>query len=171
MSCFQRRVLLAAGSCLLVGVLGCGGDHRPARVPVSGVVTMGGDPVEGALVTFMPKTPEGEAATGTTDASGKYVLTTFERADGAVPAEYSVKVAKYEAYTVPLNNGPQGASDENVEFSDEAYAAGYDAPEEGEVVSGPKNLLPEKYADPSKSGLEYVVTDGENNTYDITLTK
>lgn len=166
MSCFQRRVLLAASSCLLaVGIVGCGvGDNRPARAPVSGTVTLGGNPVEGALVTFVPKSKDGESAVGTTDASGQYVLTTFERGDGAVPGEYFVKVAKYEAYDVPVDNG------ENMEFSEEAYEQAYTAPDENEVPQGPKNLLPAKYADSYNSGLEYVVKEGEN-TYEIQLTK
>lgn len=157
--------MLVAGCCLLVSAIGCGmRDGRPARVPVSGIVTMGGEPVEGALVTFVPKSPDGESAVGTTDESGKYVMTTFERNDGAVPGEYFVKVAKYEKYEAPVENL------QNVEFSDEAYAQGYEAPEDGEVVSGPKNLLPKEYADPYKSGLKYVVSDGEN-AYDIELKK
>lgn len=165
MSCFPRRLLLVASSCLLVSVLGCGfGDGRPARVPVSGIVTLGGNPVEGALVTFVPKSPDGESAVGTTDAGGRYVMTTFEKDDGAVPGEYFVKVAKYEKYEAPVENL------QNVEFTEEAYSQGYAAPEEGAVEKGPKNLLPAKFSDPYKSGLDYTVTEGEN-THDIQLTK
>src|SRR5687768_7124826 len=52
-------------------------DNRPRRVPVSGIVLYKGQPVADATVLFGPvgSTP---AATGTTDASGRYQLTTFD---------------------------------------------------------------------------------------------
>src|SRR5690349_11000881 len=75
---------------------GCGKhDDRPGRVPVTGTVLRAGQPVAEATVIFEPvgSTP---AATGTTDAAGRFVLSTFDAADGAAPGEYKVAVRKVQ---------------------------------------------------------------------------
>ncbi len=72
------RVAAARGG--LVGVVllaGC--NALPSVVPVSGTVTYHGKPVEGATVTFSRGNGDrtkGDVAVGTTDASGRYELTT-----------------------------------------------------------------------------------------------
>lgn len=134
--------------CLLTSLLlftpclfGCGGagaepKDRAARTPVSGILTLKGTPVEGAIVTLHP-TQGGSAATGRTDAAGKFVLGTFSADDGAVPASYNVSVVKLDATA----SGPQPEPGE----------PGYN-PDPKPVV--PKHLLPEKYSNFAKSGLK-----------------
>lgn len=134
--------------CLLTSLLlltpfmsGCGGGgaepkNRPQRTPVSGILTLKGTPVEGATVTLHP-TQGGTAATGRTDASGKFVLGTFSADDGAVAASYNVSVVKLDATA----SAPQPAPGE----------PGYN-PDPKPVA--PKHLLPEKYANFVKSGLK-----------------
>jgi len=52
---------------------GCGGSAEvPALGQVTGTVTLDGDPLVGVNVVFKPA--EGRAATGLTDAEGKYTL-------------------------------------------------------------------------------------------------
>jgi len=80
--------LLAAG---LAAVSGCGPKH-PETIPVNGSVALDGKPVEGAAVVFTPE--EGKMATGTTDASGRFQLSTFQLDDGALPGTHRVTVAK-----------------------------------------------------------------------------
>lgn len=70
---------------------GCGPDY-PETIPVSGTVTLDGQPVAGAAVVFTPE--EGQKATGTTDASGRFELSSFQLGDGAVPGRHRVTVAK-----------------------------------------------------------------------------
>lgn len=63
-------VLAAAAS-------GCGKPEPPPRVPVSGIVTIGGQPVPSALVTFYPMFEGfgGEViAEGVSDRAGRYTL-------------------------------------------------------------------------------------------------
>lgn len=76
---------------LVLGVvgLGCGG---PKPVKVSGVITLNGEPVEGANVQFVPMDDSKRPATGFTDKTGKFELTSFENKDGALPGEYKVVV-------------------------------------------------------------------------------
>lgn len=77
---------------------GCGSDY-PARV--SGKVTLDGEPVAEALVTFHPL-GSGAVAQGRTDASGRYELATGQ-SRGLAPGKYCVSVAAYE---MPPGDGP-----------------------------------------------------------------
>jgi hypothetical protein len=72
------------------------GPANMARV--SGRVTCRGKPVAEAVITFspMPKNEgdreSGKAAAGSTDADGKYVLTTFRQGDGALIGNHRVSI-------------------------------------------------------------------------------
>ncbi len=67
------------------------GDRRKT-VPVKGTLTLDGQPVEGATVAFVPARQTDLAAAGTTDAQGRFTLTTLRAGDGAVPGRYKVLV-------------------------------------------------------------------------------
>jgi hypothetical protein len=154
--------LAAIGLALAVGCQG-GGD-RPATHPVSGQVTLGGTPVEGAIVSFVPTGEGGNAASGTTDASGNYTLSTFASGDGAVAGEYGVKVVKYEGQQ---QQAAGSGSEEETDAS--GYPASYGgAAPEGQDEGPAANRLPPKYANPSTSGFTATVQAG-NNTFDFPL--
>lgn len=141
----------------LFGCAGADGDSdRPATAPVSGVVTLDGTPVEGAQVALNPEDPTGQGAFGRTDAEGRYELTTFETADGAVPGNYIVTVTKYD---VPP---PQP----------EASGEDYVPPEAGGArPKAPKNELPTQYSQMHTSELRAVVSAEGENKFDFALTK
>ena len=80
-------VLVGAG-CVLVGC-GPGSD----TVPVSGIVTYQGQPLAEVEVTFFPE--EGRPASGVTNASGRYTLSTFASNDGAIPGEHRVVITEH----------------------------------------------------------------------------
>jgi len=87
-------------SLILVIVLVLTGCDRSGRleglVPASGTVTFNGAPVEDATVVFVPD-PAGSgtrSASATTDAKGKFTLTTLQYADGAFPGSYKVTATK-----------------------------------------------------------------------------
>jgi Domain of unknown function (DUF6795) len=87
-----RRVLFVAMLATFgVALSGCGPKY-PETFPVTGTVTLDGKPVAGAAVVFTPE--EGQQATGTTDDSGRFELSTFQLADGALPGTHRVTVAK-----------------------------------------------------------------------------
>lgn len=72
---------------------GCSQDERPLGVPVSGVVLLNGNPVEGADVAFSSR--EGSTgAFGVTDAQGRFQLSALETREGIPPGEYQVKITK-----------------------------------------------------------------------------
>jgi hypothetical protein len=166
-SFYGSFTLLVMGIALIVGCSQPGAD-RPATHPVTGTVTHNGSAVEGATVTFVA-TGGGHSATGITDGSGKYSLTTFASGDGAVPGQYGVKIVKYEG---GAEDAAGGAGEEPMEEGGIPDAPEAGAAEEegtgGAEDSGPKNLLPEKYADPGTSGLDATVAEG-NNTFDFPL--
>ena len=156
------------GSVVLVGVslaIGCqqSGPDRPKTFPVTGKVTLGGQPVEGATVSFQAAQ---NSATGTTDAGGIYKLTTFAAGDGAVPGEYKVAITKFEGGAAPSGAASGSGGLASGELPDD-----YEAPEEGaEEPAAPENELPAKYADAETSGLTATVSEGEN-TKDFELTE
>lgn len=102
-------------------------------MPVSGVVTYQGRPVEGANVTFV-STAGKRGAVATTDAAGHFDMTTFEPKDGVIPGSYQVAIQK----TIVEGAPEEGATGK----------AGVEPP-----AGIPKDLLPAKYKDASKSGL------------------
>lgn len=156
----MKRFVCCASLLTTAFLLGCtgaeGDSSRPATFPVSGVITLGGSPVEGAQVAFNPEDPTGQGAFGRTDAEGRYQLTTFEAGDGAVPGKYIVMVTKYD---VP----PPEA-----EASEEEYVP----PEAGGArPKAPKNELPTKYSQMHTSDLRAVVSAEGEKTFDFALTK
>jgi hypothetical protein len=140
-----------------VFLFGCkkAADNRPARVRATVTVTYRGAPVEGATVTLHPSTPDGKPAFGRTDAQGRAVLGTFDTGDGAIPGDYGVTVVKMEG-------GQQGGETAPTEIG--AMPANTPGGPPVPQTSGPKHLLPAKYADVNTSGLRFTVSPtGDNN--------
>src|SRR5687768_8931885 len=75
---------------MLVCLAGCGGSSKTS--PVSGVVLLDGKPVADATVQFVPQN-KGRDATGQTDKSGEFAMTTFKPRDGVLPGEYKVVIS------------------------------------------------------------------------------
>lgn len=125
-------------------VAGCG-RKGPETVEVSGVVTLDGQPVEGATVGFAPESG-GRPASGVTDASGAFTLSTFAPGDGAVPGKHKVTVSKIRS------TGQQG--DPN------STSVAGEMPLSGLPGSGGVKIewvVPKKYTDPTTSGLSVEV--------------
>lgn len=77
----------------LVAFLFCAGCGRglPRTAPVSGTITLDGKPLAGVAVSFVNATAP-RFGIATTDAAGRYVLTTFTAGDGAVVGEHKVVI-------------------------------------------------------------------------------
>jgi hypothetical protein len=88
---------------------GCGGSAYDLA-PVSGTVTLDGEPLAGATVLFIPiaevGSDAGPASNGTTDAAGKYTLTSAEAFEGAVVGKHQVMI------TTVSDEGGDSASDD-----------------------------------------------------------
>jgi len=79
---------------LLIPVLlvGCG-ESGPRTVEASGVVTLDGNPVEKAQVTFIDANASNPAV-AITDAQGRFSLRYNAEKSGAIPGNYQVQVSK-----------------------------------------------------------------------------
>jgi hypothetical protein len=169
---FGLKFRLLVGIAALGLIAGCGGSDFPDTVPASGTVTYNGEAVEGALVTFSP-TGVGEvsAASGTTDASGKFTLTSFVAGDGAMVGSYMVSISKTEGGEVELEvEGGGTESDEDIDAAYQALdAAGGEA---GMSKAGGEieDLLPAKYKVAANSGLTADVTEAGPNDFTFELT-
>jgi hypothetical protein len=73
----------------LTGAVGCG-DGRPARVAVSGTVLIDGAPVTRGNIKFVPE--QGRPSFGAIGADGRFTLTCYDGADGALPGKHRVQV-------------------------------------------------------------------------------
>jgi hypothetical protein len=155
----QQLVSLSLMCALLAGCFGGGGPERPKTYPVTGTVTFKGQPLEDAQVTLVPTGTGPQAATGVTDAAGKFAIGTFEAKDGAMEGEYGVKVVKYNIKV------PQGGG--NVQLTHEQEQAQYKE-DDLKPAEPLKNILPGKYENHTTSGLKHTVTKGAT-TLDIVL--
>lgn len=141
----SRSLLGLIGLCLLVG---CNSASISGTVPASGKVTYKGNPIEGAIVTFVPE-GTGRTATATTAVGGLFSLTTVDAA-GAMPGKYKVTVDK-------VDYGTSGSS------SMEAASTGNAA--EGKA----KRSLPAKYAAVGSTPLVIEVPSGGKKDIDLAL--
>lgn len=81
--------LMASAAAMLVVLCGCG-DGRPSRVPISGQVLVDGKPLAHGYVRFVPA--NGRPSIGQLDAKGRFVLTCFEKGDGAIVGSHQIEI-------------------------------------------------------------------------------
>jgi len=137
-----RTSWAAVSAVIALAVLGCG----DRKVKVSGVVTLDGQPVEGAMVTFIPvDAGKSQNATGTADKDGVFQLTTTKPNDGASPGEYKVTVVYVEGAVPPPNAGGMKQAFEGFEKAQK------------QKRPPPKFMIPPKYSDPGKTELKQKV--------------
>jgi hypothetical protein len=87
--------LAAVLAAVLVAASGC--DTGPKYVPVSGIVTLDGQPYTEAVVVFQPQATEsnpnpGRGSSSYTDAKGRFTLKTDEGQEGAVRGKHLVRI-------------------------------------------------------------------------------
>lgn len=149
--------------CLLV-LSGCSGEKLEPVYPVSGTITQKGKPVEGAIVAFTPLIAgSGLPASGISDATGGYKLTTRNSGDGAAVGKYRISLAKYDKKLEPKKTEGTEKLADPYDITNE-YPTGYNEMQASEIAASlSKNLLPKKYADPTTSNFEAEVAKGANS--------
>jgi len=148
-----QGLLCVVVTAMLVGCTGSSGTGKgPKMARVTGPVTLDGTPVPGATVIFAPKPGAiGTAASGTTDAQGRYSL-------NAVPDSYVVTIVKTESTEA------EGAKPTSME---DAMKQKMKREREAKTKKGAapnvKDLLPVKYSSATTSNLTADVKDGTND--------
>ncbi|MAT73085.1 MAG: hypothetical protein CMJ58_26675 [Planctomycetaceae bacterium] len=126
--------------------LGCGPSRSFELAPVSGVVTLDGEPLAGGVVSFQPQSGAGRApgpgSTGHLDDAGRYTLQTIEGEPGAVVATHRVRI-----YSVS---------------SDQPVASDVDAPD------APRERVPDRYNYRSTLTFEVPAAGAENADFALT---
>jgi hypothetical protein len=108
---------------LAVALPGCGGSVSP----VEGVVLLDGKPLANVSVQFVPQ-GSGRDATGQTDKSGEFAMSTFKPGDGVMPGSYKVVISP-----------PAGTPDPaQYATAEEAMAAASKAPATKESTTFPQ---------------------------------
>ncbi|RMF37793.1 MAG: carboxypeptidase regulatory-like domain-containing protein [Planctomycetota bacterium] len=118
---------------IALALTGCQGEKGPRTVPAKGIVTLDGEPVEGAAIVFIDENGL-YPARGYSDENGRFSLDAFEYKTGAVPGTYKVVVTK------TIN---KAITDPAALKGEEAEHAGEEA---DEIIV---NALPQKYAIPN----------------------
>jgi hypothetical protein len=124
--------IVISGAALTAIFVGC----RPSSMEseVSGTVTLDGNKIGPGTIVFAPAAAGGKPATGSIESDGSYKLKT-SRESGLAAGPYRVAIS--------VRKMP-----ENVK--------------RGERPPLGKLLIPEKYEDETKSGLQYEVSPGRN---------
>jgi hypothetical protein len=121
--------------------VGCG-DTGPSTHPVTGTLTIGGQPTADVLVTFEPLDGSLMKASGRTSADGTYTLYSgTQGTPGAQAGSYKVTLQPQQssddsAYTSSGNTQPQ-LSDSNIPPE---YASAETTPQTAEVTSGSNSI-------------------------------
>jgi hypothetical protein len=159
---FLSAFWISAMACSLAAA-GCGRQPAIDTLPVEGIVTLDGQPLAGATVTFIPvQEGAGVSATGTTDSSGKYLLTAVgaglgaEPGAGTSPGEYYIGVVK-DAFP----DDPEARQERDVLAlqSSSGDATKPSRPKAMKVT----HVVPQKFNDPRKSGIKKTVQNKANN--------
>jgi hypothetical protein len=137
----------------LVVTAGCdgGGDYEGAeRAPVSGTVTLDGNPVPWGTINFQPESQ-----------SGRMSFAPIEDGAYSIPEERGPNLGQYKVRIDGYAEKPAGAAEEEETEVEEEDA------EDGDEVSAGPNIVPAKYN--LQTTLQVEIVSGEN-THDFPLT-
>lgn len=144
---------------LAAALVGCSGDKNPlGAVKVTGLVTLDGEPVPWASITFFPKSEGIPVASGRTDEKGEFLLTPVGGVggEGALAGAYLVYMTKSNLSEEAMYNlgNPKASLTSSAGTNMPAYVARED-------------FFPKKYTKPQTSGLEATVEKGKKNHFEF----
>ncbi len=150
--------------CFILGLAVVAACGRPSDgrmlVPTTGHVTFDGQPLQGAIVTFVPRSAGGVAASATTDARGRYnLLTPGAPRPGVAPGDYAVTLMKMETR--------QLITDEEAAAAAKLTSAGLSLPP---PMTESIQVLPAKYRNPDESGFTATISETQRKSFDFNVT-
>lgn len=130
--------------CLLAVSLGCGGDDRVKLYPVTGIVTVKGQPAEGAQVVLFLADESLRGGghplpSGVTGPDGTFSLSSFKPNDGAPAGDYQVTIVWPEEVKINPNNPETPPARDRLK---DRYAAPAQSGLTATVEAGPTELKP-----------------------------
>lgn len=131
----------------------------PETAPVSGTVTLDGEPVEGATVNMLSE-ESNRVASGRTDTSGKFTVKTIvggQTVEGAVPGKHKIAVVKTESDGQDMGDPKEMMAQMT---TNPAITSEFKQ----------RHLIPEKYKNPEMSRLEAEVSQSGPNEITLELT-
>jgi hypothetical protein len=147
-----------------LALMGCGDPHRP--IPVSGLVTLDGNPVEGATLSFfaIDSAKEGRPAQGVTNGQGLFFMTTMTDGDGVIPGTYKVVINRYRPTVLKVETPafPEGIGGE--EAKQDFYYEHF----ESKGLAPFTNVLPPQYASMQETPFTITVTKRDHLVFDLT---
>ena len=158
----MRRANLVALALITAVAVGCGGNSgKLDTVEVSGVVTYKGKPVAGATVVFQAGSGASSNTQGKTDGGGKFV---FQASVG----ENQVSVSKLKGGD--KEQSPDQAMQGMMSQMKGGGGGGGAGGGGGQKMSyGSNHELPQKYSQPSTSGLTANVSQSGSNQFNFDL--
>jgi hypothetical protein len=151
----MRRLSFAAITCsaALFVATGCGVNHTP----VSGLVTMDGQPYGDVVITFTPVEGGDLSAVGKADDTGRFQLGTEKPTNGVKPGKYKVTVSPGP----PKDAKPAGHPSEAFSKKQQPEGGKVEATKEykkfeAESAKVSRKMTPSIYADLERTPLEIV---------------
>lgn len=89
------KAFLTLFTCLTISISGCGGGNSAGLLSISGQITLDGQALPDATVTFI--SDSGQISAGKTDEQGKYKLVSGTGETGAAPGQYRVEISASQA--------------------------------------------------------------------------
>lgn len=142
---------LGVGLLSLVAISGCSqvkAGPIEDLVPVSGQVLLGGEPVEGLSITFMPSGSNSKAhpGTGVTDSEGNFEILNYKNKRGLPSGTYTILCTLWlmpDGTLPPLDTPP--------------------------ITSGAQERVPQIWANPTKAGRHNKVIVPEDGKTDFVI--
>ena len=150
----RNHGLVVAGLLVTIATVGCQRSDHPKMVRARGTVLYNGQPLEGAVVSFVG--PGGRPSAGDTDAEGRFQLSAWKPGDGAVLGEHMVTITKYAKPSFEPEKTPDGSF---MFKSAEKEIAYYNTP----------SVLPARYGNQRQSVLKATVTEDGPNDFKFEL--
>lgn len=135
-----RRFALASCLLFVLSFTSCSKSYQLETATVRGRVTVDGQPLKAGRIRFAPE--RGRGATGKIESDGTFILSTYASGDGATIGKHLVSI--------------------EARANDEHSTVEYEGPT-------PSSLIPDRYADETKSALEFEVKPDIVNQADFQL--
>lgn len=153
----MRRVSSTAMLCSAIFLVSAGCNRVPQHTPVSGVVTMDGEPYGNVLITFVAVDGGGLTPVGRADNSGNFKMGTETSDNGVRPGKYKVVVAPGPSKESKGTGHPSEAFQKNQPAAGKVDANKEYRKMENEATKAAKaKVHPTIYADPAKTPLDVV---------------